>query len=78
MYVHRKNTRTSQNEPMVTEKLLVTSNFSFSHNVFHSYVSLVRQNAGLRGNGLRVGTAPIAQLVEHFTSKLIVGSIPEL
>ena len=33
------------------EKLLVTSNFSFSHNVFHSYISLVRQNAALCGNG---------------------------
>ena len=32
------------------EKLLVTSNF-FSHNVFHSYISLVHQNAVLCGNG---------------------------
>ena len=35
------------------EKLLVTSNFSFSHNVFHNYISLVHQNAALCGNGLR-------------------------
>ena len=34
------------------EKLLVTSNFSFSHDVLHSYVSLVRQNVALCGNGL--------------------------
>ena len=34
------------------EKLLVTSNFSFSHNVFHSYIPLVRQNVALCGNGL--------------------------
>ena len=34
------------------EKLLVTSNFSLSHNVFHNYKSLVRQNAVLCGNGL--------------------------
>ena len=34
------------------EKLLVTSNFSFSHNVFYSNISLVRQNAALCGNGL--------------------------
>ena len=34
------------------EKLLVTGNFSFSYNVFHSYISLVRQNAALCGNGL--------------------------
>ena len=31
------------------ERLFVTSNFSFSHNVFHSYVSLVHQNAALCG-----------------------------
>ena len=35
------------------EKLLVTSNFSFSYNVFHSCISLVSQNAVLYGNGLR-------------------------
>ena len=34
------------------EKLLVTSNFSSSHNVFHGYIALVRQNAVLCGNGL--------------------------
>ena len=32
---------------------LVPSNFSFSHNVFHSYISLARQNAALCGNGLK-------------------------
>ena len=31
---------------------LVTSNFSFSHNVSHSYISLVHQTAALCGNGL--------------------------
>ena len=36
------------------EKLLVTRNFSFSHNVFHSYISLVHQNVALGGNGLNV------------------------
>ena len=35
------------------EKLLVSSNLSFSHNVFHSYISLVRRSAALCGNGLR-------------------------
>ena len=30
----------------------MTSNFSFSHNVNHSYVSLVCQNVALCGNGL--------------------------
>ena len=33
--------------------MLVTSNFSFSHNVFHTYKSLERRNAALGGNGLR-------------------------
>ena len=35
------------------EKLLVTSNFSFSYNVFYSYTSQVCQNAALCGNGLK-------------------------
>ena len=34
------------------EKLLVKSNFPFSHNSFHSYISLVHQNEVLSGNGL--------------------------
>ena len=34
-----------ENIVLEKEKLLVTSNFSFSHNVFHSYICLVRQNA---------------------------------
>ena len=41
------------------EKLLVTSNFSFSHNVFHSYISLVWKNAPLCGNGLHFPKRPI-------------------
>ena len=32
--------------------LLVTSSFSFSHNVFYSNISLVHQNAALCGNEL--------------------------
>ena len=32
---------------------IVTSNFSFSQNVFHRYTSLVRQNAVLCGYGLK-------------------------
>ena len=35
------------------EKLHVKSNFSFFHNVFHSYISLVHQNAALCGNRLK-------------------------
>ena len=30
---------------LLQEKSLVTSIFSFSHNVFHCHISLVRQNA---------------------------------
>ena len=32
---------------------IVTSNFSFFHHVLHSYISLVRQNVALCGNGLK-------------------------
>ena len=35
------------------EKLLVTSNFSFSHNVFNSYLLLMRQNEYLWSKGLK-------------------------
>ena len=35
-----------------------TSNFSFSHNVFHSYISLVSQNATLFCNGLTLYHTP--------------------
>ena len=34
-------------------KLLVTSSFSFTHNVFHSYISLVHQNAALCGKRVK-------------------------
>ena len=36
----------------VKEKLLVTSNFSFSHSVFKSLVRQTRKNQGLFGKGL--------------------------
>ena len=36
------------------EKLLVTSNFSFSHSVFKRLVLQTRENQGLLGNGLRI------------------------
>ena len=35
------------------EKFLVTGNFSFSHNVFHGYISLLHQNVVLCGNGFK-------------------------
>ena len=46
------------------EKLLVTSSFSFSHYVFHSYISLVPQNAALCGNGL-INPFPNKPLFSH-------------
>ena len=36
------------------EKLLVTSNFSFSHSVFKRLVSQGHQEVSLHGNGLNV------------------------
>ena len=36
------------------EKLLITSNFSFSHSVFESLLLQTRKNQGLFGKGLRV------------------------
>ena len=38
----------------VKEKLLVTSNFSFSHSVFKRLVSQGRQKVSLCGNGLKL------------------------
>ena len=38
------------------EKLLVTSNFSFSHNVFKSCLLLMRQNGYLWSKGLKKKT----------------------
>ena len=35
------------------EELLVTNNFSFSHNVFKSLVKQTRKNQGLFGKGLK-------------------------
>ena len=36
------------------EKLLVTSNFSFSHSVFKRLVLQTRKNQGLFGKGLKI------------------------
>ena len=41
-----------ENKHHVGRKHCVTSNFSFTHNVFQSYISLVHQNAVLCSNGL--------------------------
>ena len=56
-------------------KLLVTSNFSFSHNVFHSYISLVRQNAVLCGNRLTVWLGQSEDML--FSSEQIFGKTDE-
>ena len=54
------------------EKLLVTSDFSFCHNVFHSYISLVRQNAVLCGNGLTYDEILAISILKANTNKFIV------
>ena len=42
------------------ETLLVTSNFNFSHNVFHSYyISLVYQNVALCGDGFNIFSSAV-------------------
>ena len=51
--------------------MLVTSKFSFSHNVLHSYITLVRQNAVLCGNGLNLAAAAYQQSVIMFFSELL-------
>ena len=53
------------------EKLLVTSIFSFSHNVFHSYTSVACQNAALCGNGLTLYSINTHQ--QQTASENIVG-----
>ena len=42
----------------------VKSNFSFSHNVFHSCISLVRKNAATCGNGLKFHKTTIEKRIE--------------
>ena len=41
----------------------VTSNVSFSNNVFQSYISLVHQNVLLCGNGLKLNKPKFCHLV---------------
>ena len=48
----RKFSRLVKNT-VVKEKLLVTSNFSFSHSVFKRLVSQGRQKVSICGNGLK-------------------------
>ena len=45
------------------EKLLITSNFSFSHSVFKRLVSQGRQKVSLCGNGL---TLPLLLMTQGF------------
>ena len=55
------------------EKLLFTSDFSFSHNVFDSYIPLVRQHAALCGNGLGnvISRAEFERKSELYTTREI-------
>ena len=59
--------------------LLVTSNFSFSHNVFHSYISLVSQNVVLCGNGLKkksLFVLPINTSQSYYLKTLVTAITP--
>ena len=57
------------------EKLLVTSNFSFSHKVLHSYISLMRRNAILCGNELTASLNARLGLTCSEKNKTDVGSV---
>ena len=46
------------------ENLLITSIVCFSHNVFHSFIFSVRQNAALCGNGLTLSQTTISRLIQ--------------
>ena len=58
------------------DKLCVTSNFSFSHNIFHSYIFSVHKNVALCCNGLTIVRRQISCLIEsdekegHFSVQL--------
>ena len=49
------------------EKLLITSNFSFSHSVFNRLVLQTRKNQGLFGKGL----STIGKRQNYFLRKLL-------
>ena len=53
------------------EKLLITSNFSFSNSVFKRLVSMGRQKVSLCGNGLNAGKIKISvfERVENIEEK---------
>ena len=56
------------------EKLLITSNFAFSHNVFKSCLLLMRQNEYLWSKGLTAFLKKVGQYIT-FSLKKIVGRI---
>ena len=47
------------------EKLLVTSNFSFSHSVFKRLVQQTRKNQGLFGKGLKEFQESLDRCTDH-------------
>ena len=59
--------------PWEKEKLLVPSNFSFSHRIFKRLVLQIRKNQGLFGKGLRLVLTKrgLCTLMIHFTSQLL-------
>ena len=55
--------------------MLVTSNFSFSHNVFHSCTCLVLQNVALCGNGLKNSDFKVFRSTQIYIEQINLGCI---
>ena len=71
---------TSRVENIVRKGEISCYNFSFFHNVFHSYISLVSQNAALCGNGLNEGedqSYKSTQILLKVTGKYFVVELRE-
>ena len=58
-------------ENIVRKGEIACYNFSSSHNVFHSYVSYMRQNASLYGNGLTKGKLMLYMEAPSLTNQKI-------
>ena len=54
------------------QKLLVTSNFSFSYNVFKSCLLLVHQNDNLWSKGLKLQTVWLVHVIVVFAGRNLI------
>ena len=59
------------------EKLLVTSNFSFSHSVFKGLVLQTRKNQGLLGKGV-MGNCPLSTECKKYNILISLPTYPRL